>query len=836
MKGKKSFLWKGCTSLAVFGLLVTASYGIAPHLARASSPAGFTSVSFRDNDDDGTVDRLVVEISAGGEDLTTCDVSGTEIASDWTYVGNDIGGSLASATCDLSTETVTFVISGASPNTTGGSTLPTIAYNNNDLDDSIANGSGALGNIGATSADDQARPVIGSASTGPYTTGGVQTLDGFVHSFAVTLTEDIDPATIDLDGSDFVVNSCAKGDATRTVTEAEIIAANQVRVYVTAETDPDFDTGDVCTVELQTGNDGDVLKDGSFNESLPGVTKVAGDSTPFTFVDSVTADDDGDGHIDQIVLTASEDLNGATVAGGDFAVTGYTIASASETSAGVVTIVLTEKTTGDTDATPSTDYDNTSAGAINDVNSIPRSVNQNLSPTDEADPVILTSNPVDGAVNASRINNITFRYSEEMSDPGTVALYQGIIPIGISGSYSSGVYTINPDDNLDPLTAYDVVIANAMSTSGTDNDFNGGFGFTTRSSLSSGGGGGGGPTTVPVTETACMITSPNGGQIWQAGSVHNITWTSTGQGINNLVIYHQSVANGPWNLIVAGTPNDGSYEWTVPTTLSNASRIRIECRDSGAGTLDTDESDATFSIAVEGTTEDDVPPVSNLLSRAEANNLLPFDYPVDSLVKLADDGDPNTTVDAAVYYIGLDAKRHPFPSAAIYFSWYEDFSSVRTIDVATLADIDLGTPVLVRPGTYWVKIQSDNKTYFVSPGHTLRWIEDEATARLLGGANWNQNIIDIEPTFFARFVVGEKISASDLVGSWPAGSLVRQPGTSDIWYVGEDNRRWISSDAALRANHFQSRFVEEIDGGWMNVAEGLDIVGTEDHLFSEMVP
>ncbi len=214
----------------------------------------------------------------------------------------------------------------------------------------------------------------------------------------------------------------------------------------------------------------------------------------------------------------------------------------------------------------------------------------------------------------------------------------------------------------------------------------------------------------------------------------------------------------------------------------------------------------------------------SVLNRDAANASLPSAAPVDSLVKLS--GQP------AVYYVGLDGKRHPFPNAMTYQTWFNDFSAVRALSPEDMAAIPLGMPILVRPGTYWVKIQSDPKTYFVEPhGYTLRWIKDEATAVLLGGADWHTRIVDVEPTYFTKFHVGADIDMTVLASSWPSGALMRAPGDdASAWYIADGSRRRI---AHLADNFFQPVFVRLLPGAWQHFPEGLPLDHREDGVFSE---
>ena len=90
------------------------------------------------------------------------------------------------------------------------------------------------------------------------------------------------------------------------------------------------------------------------------------------------------------------------------------------------------------------------------------------------------------------------------------------------------------------------------------------------------------------------ITSPNGGEDWQVGSIHNINWTSEGIGTNIRIEY--STDNGTsWNDIIASTQSDGLYEWTIPNEPSTECLVRI----SGTEGDPSDLSDATFSISIE---------------------------------------------------------------------------------------------------------------------------------------------------------------------------------------------------------------------------------------------
>ena len=353
-------------------------------------------------------------------------------------------------------------------------------------------------------------------------------------------------------------------------------------------------------------------------------------------------------------------------------------------------------------------------------------------------------------------------------------------------------------------------------------------------------------------QPSVSLVEPKGGENLTAGQSYQILWGGTGLASVNLKLSTDGGAN--YDTVIASGLTGGYYAWTVPARATTRARIMVEGLGDNGAVLASDISPNDFAILVPAVTGggggggggapptggQPSPPVggvtsNNPLTRSQANAELPPNYPVDALVKLPGDNDPATTADDTVYYLGLDAKRHPFPSRTIFLSWYQDFSQVQTIDAATLAAIPLGAPILVRPGTHWVKIVSDPRTYYVEPGYKLRWIRDEAAAVVLGGPNWNRNIIDIDPTLFTLFAAGPDLTASGLAADWPAGALVSQEHVSAVYYVAASGRSLLSADG-LHANGFQLRFLRTTPAGagWTAKTVGEPITGFDSDLFSLM--
>lgn len=117
---------------------------------------------------------------------------------------------------------------------------------------------------------------------------------------------------------------------------------------------------------------------------------------------------------------------------------------------------------------------------------------------------------------------------------------------------------------------------------------------------------------------------------------------------------------------------------------------------------------------------------------------------------------------SAVYYLGADGLRYVFPTEKTYFTWYSDFSAVKTITDAELGKIQIGGNVTYKPGSYLLKINSDPRTYAIETGGVLRWVTSESIAKSLYGSAWNTTQThDIPDGFFANYTIGDPIMSAD---------------------------------------------------------------------------
>jgi len=87
------------------------------------------------------------------------------------------------------------------------------------------------------------------------------------------------------------------------------------------------------------------------------------------------------------------------------------------------------------------------------------------------------------------------------------------------------------------------------------------------------------------------VTSPNGGEQWQSGSTHAITWTQSNT--DTVKISYSTNQGTGWIPIAEKPASEGIYSWVVPSTISSTCKVKIS--DKTDSTF-ADSSNAVFAI------------------------------------------------------------------------------------------------------------------------------------------------------------------------------------------------------------------------------------------------
>jgi flagellar hook assembly protein FlgD len=112
------------------------------------------------------------------------------------------------------------------------------------------------------------------------------------------------------------------------------------------------------------------------------------------------------------------------------------------------------------------------------------------------------------------------------------------------------------------------------------------------------------PTTItmdsgtPDTEPPVVaVTAPNGGESWEAGTSHDITWNASDNvGVTSIDLYYSTTGSGgPFTEIATGETDDGIYPWTVPNDPSTDAYVKVVAWDAATNSGE-DVSDGAFTI------------------------------------------------------------------------------------------------------------------------------------------------------------------------------------------------------------------------------------------------
>lgn len=104
---------------------------------------------------------------------------------------------------------------------------------------------------------------------------------------------------------------------------------------------------------------------------------------------------------------------------------------------------------------------------------------------------------------------------------------------------------------------------------------------------------------VPAPDTQAPVvnlSSPDGGEVWKAGSPQVIAWSATDNtAVTSVDIDWSPTGAAPWTSLVSAGANGGSYAWSVPDSPTAAAKVRVRARDA-AGNLGSDSSSTAFVI------------------------------------------------------------------------------------------------------------------------------------------------------------------------------------------------------------------------------------------------
>lgn len=161
----------------------------------------------------------------------------------------------------------------------------------------------------------------------------------------------------------------------------------------------------------------------------------------------------------------------------------------------------------------------------------------------------------------------------------------------------------------------------------------------------------------------------------------------------------------------------------------------------------------------------------------------------------------------AVYYI-TGGKRLLFSNRVTYGTWFADFSTLKVISQADFDAIPSGGNVTARPGVNLIKFDNSSTVYAVATGNKICKITSADAAKALYGDNWSASVVTIQVAFEGNYTVDATCELT-ATSKYPAGSLIKASGSSDIYYWDGTSRRLVSTEAFI-ANGFKQSLVKTV--------------------------
>lgn len=253
-----------------------------------------------------------------------------------------------------------------------------------------------------------------------------------------------------------------------------------------------------------------------------------------------------------------------------------------------------------------------------------------------------------------------------------------------------------------------------------------------------------GPQTSQTTPVSYGVTisAPSVNSTYVTGENLSISWGQTGSYASFVDIYYS--LDGTLYIPIARNQNaaTASYTWAIPASVYGEQvTIRIDLTDL-LTVLATNSSEA-FSI-----TSESVDPAESTDSQSGSSD----SHPTGTYIR----GESWPTV----YYIDGQVRR-PFLDSQTYFTYESDFSRVVTVADSLLSLYSLGGPMLPKPGSILLKVQSVPRVYITDSSGALHWITTEEIANALFGNSWAEYVIDVPVTAWPHFTFGDEITSAD---------------------------------------------------------------------------
>jgi len=187
-------------------------------------------------------------------------------------------------------------------------------------------------------------------------------------------------------------------------------------------------------------------------------------------------------------------------------------------------------------------------------------------------PFITVVSPSNVGVEYDWDEQIEIYWNDNISENVKIELYKGGIlnQTIVSSTQSDGYYVWDIPDDIVGGNDFKVKIT-SIST-GTVYDFSN--------------------NNFTINAKTITVTTPNGGESWQAGAIHNIFWSANFPDSIKIELYKNGVYN---STIASSTTGNGHYQWLIPSTQTGGDDYKVKVSSTTQPSV-YDYSDNTFTI------------------------------------------------------------------------------------------------------------------------------------------------------------------------------------------------------------------------------------------------
>ncbi len=184
-----------------------------------------------------------------------------------------------------------------------------------------------------------------------------------------------------------------------------------------------------------------------------------------------------------------------------------------------------------------------------------------------------------------------------------------------------------------------------------------------------------------------------------------------------------------------------------------------------------------------------------------------------------------------VYYLDQNNFRHLFPTATVYYSWYNNFNQVQELSLKQLEQYPLAENITVRSGVNIVSFKTDPNFYGVEIGGVLRKFQNYSVIEEIFGPDWSRRVIELPDGFFGDYRLGEEIQESFQL---PDGIVYQLDSDGRYYYKRNGIIRPFKNFQSLEENGFQKSDV--ITSQYQFNCRQREIVGFDSKVFNPVEP